>query len=177
MEFKIGKTKVLIVQGDIAEQDVEAIGFSTNDRLWMGGRVGEALKKKAGEDIETEAMKQGPLPIGEVAVTSGGELPVKHILHTVIMGQDLKPTEETIRSGTRNLLKKADEMKINSLAVSAFGAGMGKVPAHESARAMVDEIINGLLSAQNLKELRIVLHNEGIFRAFTEEFERRFTRR
>ena len=177
MEFKIGKAKVVILQGDISEQDVEAIGFSTNDRLWMGGRVGEILKQKAGEDIETEAMKQGPLTIGDVAVTGGGELPVKYIFHAVIMGQDLKPDQETVRAGTKNLIKKADEMKVSSLAVSAFGAGMGKLPAHESAKAMADEIINGLLEAENLKELRIVLHNEGIYNAFVSEFEGRFTRK
>ena len=176
MELKIGKVKVKIIQGDIAEQDVDAIGLAANDRLWMGGRVADAIKRKAGEDIETEAMKQGPLNIGEVAITSGGELAINKILHAVVMGQDLAPTPDTIRQGTKNLLVKADELGIDSLAIPAFGTGMAKIPARDSARVMVEQIIDALLNAQNLKELRIVLHNEGIYNAFAEEFSKKFTR-
>ena len=176
MELKIGKVKVLVIQGDISTQDVDAIGLAANDRLWMGGRVADALKRKAGEDIETEAMKQGPLNIGEVAVTSGGELTRKKILHTVVMGQDLAPTTDTIRHGTKNLLLKADELKLDSLAIPAFGTGMAKVPAQESARAMVEQIIDVLLGTNNLNELRFFFHNEGIFKAFVEEFSKKFSR-
>ncbi len=176
MEVHIGGTKVVVEQGDITEQDVDAIAVAANDRLWMGGRLADTLKQKAGEDVETEAMKQGPLPVGEVAVTSAGELPIKHILHAVIMGQDLKPTEETIGRGVRSLIKKADELGIKTLAMPAFGTGMGKFPAKQAAKVMVEQLIDGLLSSTSLKEVRIILHNEGIYKAFVEEFESRFSK-
>ncbi len=165
------------MQGDISEQTVEAIGLAANDRLWMGGRVADAIKRKAGDDIESEAMKQGPLSIGEIAVTSAGELPIKKVLHSVIMGQDLMPTPETIREGTKNLLMKADELGITSMAIPAFGTGMAKIPPKESAIAMVEQIIDVLLNTNSIKELKIVLHTEGIYNIFTNEFKKRFTRR
>jgi len=176
MEFHIGKAKVLIINGDISEQDVDAIGLAANDRLWMGGRVAEAIKRKAGEDIETEAMKQGPLGIGEIAVTTAGEMVTKNILHAVIMGQDLAPTEETIRKGTRNLLTKANKLGLDSLAIPAFGTGMAKLEANKSAEAMVDEIIIALLELESIRELRIVLLNQGIYNAFAKEFHRKFSK-
>ncbi len=176
MQLHIGNAKLTIEKGDISEQNVEAIAIASNDRLWMGGRVAEVIKRKAGEDIEAEAMKQGPAQIGEVIVTSAGELPAQKILHAVIMGQDLKPTEDTISLGTRNLLKRAEELGIETLAVPAFGTGVGKFPAKQAAQIMAEQIINGLLEATKLKELRVILHNEGIYKTFVDEFQRRFSR-
>lgn len=176
MQLHIGKAMVTVEQGDISEQNVDAIAIAANDRLWMGGRVAEAIKRRAGEDIETEAMKQGPVQNGKIVVTSGGEMNARHILHTVIMGQDMKPTEESIRSGTHNLIVQADELGIKSIAMPAFGTGVGKFPPHKSAKAMVEQLINTLLSSKNLLDVRVILHNEGIYNAFVSEFEQRFSK-
>ena len=176
MQIHIGKTSVIIEQGDISEQKVDAIAIASNDRLWMGGRVADAIKRKGGEDIESEAMKQGPVQNGEIVVTTAGELPAKHILHAVIMGQDLKPSEESIRTGTRNLLSKADELGIQTIAMPAFGTGVGKFPPRQAAQSMVEQIIDALLDSKTLQEVRLILHNKVIFDAFVDEFERRFSK-
>jgi len=177
MQLHIGKTRITVQEGDIVEQNVEAIAIAANDRLWMGGKVAEAIKRKAGEDIETEAMKQGPAATGQVVITSGGEMTnLKHIFHIVIMGQDLRPTDETIRQGTRNLLTRAEELGIKSIAIPAFGTGVGKFPIEGAAKAIVDQMIDVLLEFKNLKDVRIIVHNEGVYRAFVEEFERRFSK-
>ena len=176
MQIHIGKTKVIIEKGDISEQNVDAIAIASNDRLWMGGGVADAIKRKGGEDIESEAMKQGPAKNGEIVITGAGELSAKHILHTVIMGQDLKPTEESIKIGTRNLLNKADELGLKSIAMPAFGTGVGKFPARQAAQSMVEQIIDVLLESKNLQEVRVILHNEGIYNTFIEEFKRRFSK-
>jgi len=176
MRIHIGKTQITLEQGDISEQKTEVIAIPANDRLWMGGRVAEAIKQKAGEEVETEAMKQGPAEIGKIIITSAGDLASKHLFHAVIMGQDLSPTEATIGQGTYNILKMADEMGIQSLAMPAFGTGVGKFPAQQSAQTMVEQLINVLLDSCSIKDIHIVLHNEGIFKAFVREFERRFSR-
>ena len=90
MEIKVGKATLLIVNGDITEQQVDVVTNAANNRLWMGGGVAGAIKAKGGEDIEEEAMKQGPIPVGEVAVTAAGNLPVTKVYHAVVMEQDMK---------------------------------------------------------------------------------------
>jgi len=176
MRIHIGKTQITLEQGDISAQKVEVIALPANDRLWMGGRVAEAIKQKAGEEVETEAMKQGPAEIGKIIITSADKLGSKHLFHVVIMGQDLSPTEETIGQGTYNILKMADTMGIQSLAMPAFGTGVGKFPAQKAAETMIEQMINVLIDSCSLKDIRIILHNEGIFKAFVQEFERRFSR-
>ncbi len=176
MELKIGKVKVTLSWGDIAESDSQAIAVCANDRLWLGGRIGESIKKKAGEEVETEAMKQGPLQLGEVAVSSAGELRAQKILHVVIMGQDLAPTFDSIAAGTKNCLKRAEELKLESVALPAFGTALGKCDPQLSADAMIPVLIDSLLDARNLRELRLILLNEGIYRTFEEKMKKVFYR-
>lgn len=176
MLVHIGKARVVIEKGDISDQEVDAIAISANDRLWMGDRISEALKHKAGEDIEIEAMKQGPAEIGSVVDTTAGDLAAKYILHTVIMGQDLKPTEESVQQGIKNLLIKADTKGLRSVAIAPLGAEEGKLPAITVAKVMAAELIDALLDAKNIVDVRIILPNEGIFKAFADEFGHRFSR-
>jgi len=70
----------------------------------------------------------------------------------------------------------ADTMGIQSLAMPAFGTGVGKFPAQKAAETMIEQLINVLIDSCSLKDIRIILHNEGIFKAFVQEFERRFSR-
>ena len=176
MKLHIGDASITISKGDITEEIVEAIAIPSNSRLWMGGNLAEVIKRKAGEDVETEAMKQGPVDMGQVVITSAGELSQKYILHAVIMGQDLKPTMETIKNGTRNVLNRAEEMGIESIAVPCFGTSVGKFPPKQAAQAMVEQFVNVLLDAQKLRDIRIILHNETIYKAFIEEFEQKFSK-
>ncbi len=176
MELRINKAKVRIILGDITEQDVDAIAISANDRLWMGGRIAETIRKKGGDEIETEAMKQGQKKIGDVVVTSAGQLPFDKILHVVIMGQELKCTKESIALSTKNLLIKAEEINIESIAIPAFGTGVGKFPAHDAAQTMVESIIEFLLDSKKILEVKIVLRNEGLYKTYTAEFEKRFSK-
>lgn len=178
MELHIGRVKVKILQGDLTDQDVDAIVIGTNDRLWMSGRLGDLVKRKAGEDVETEAMKQGPMQIGDVAITSAGELKnVKYILHTVIMAQDLQPTEQSIELGIKNVIAKAESLGIRSLAVSAFGTGKAEVPPETSAKSMLKPLIDALLDTRKIEEVRFILHNEGIFNTFVQTTEELFSRK
>jgi len=177
MEVNIGKAKLAIVHGDITESGAEAIANAANDKLWMGGGVAGAIKRVGGEEIETEAMKKGPIAIGEVTITGAGQLPAKNIIHAVVMAQDLKTNAEYIRKATQNTIKTADTLPVESLAMPAFGTGVGHFSAEECSKIMIDESVEGLLTANNLKTVKIVLMDEGIFKIFKQTLEAKFTKR
>ena len=128
-----------VVEGDIAELEVDAIANAANDRLWMGAGVAGALKRAGGDEIEREAVAQGPIGLGEAVATSAGRLEAKHVLHGAVMGQDLRTNAELVRRTTKSCLELADELGARSLALPAFGTGVGGFPLEECAQIMVAE--------------------------------------
>jgi O-acetyl-ADP-ribose deacetylase (regulator of RNase III) len=129
-----------VVESDITQLDVDAIANAANNELWMGAGVAGAIKRAGGTEIEREAMAQGPIEVGSAVATSGGSLRAKHVVHGAVMGQDLRTTPELIGRTTTSCLTVADGLGARSLALPAFGTGVGAVPVEECARAMVDAI-------------------------------------
>ena len=131
--------KLEVVEGNIAELDVDAIANAANDRLWMGSGVAGAIKRAGGEEIEREAVGLGPIPVGDAVATGAGRLAAKHVIHGAVMGQDLRTDEELVGRTTRRVLEVADELGARSLALPAFGTGVGGFPLEDCARIMVAE--------------------------------------
>jgi O-acetyl-ADP-ribose deacetylase (regulator of RNase III) len=129
-----------IVEGDIARQQVDAIANAANDHLWMGSGVAGAIKRAGGEEIEREAVSKGPIPVGEAVATGAGRLKARHVIHGAVMGQDLRTTAELIGRTTRRCLEVADGLGCASIALPAFGTGVGGFPLEECARLMVAAI-------------------------------------
>jgi O-acetyl-ADP-ribose deacetylase (regulator of RNase III) len=127
-----------VVEGDIAALEVDAVANAANDRLWMGAGVAGALKRAGGEEIEREAVAKGPIGLGEAVATGAGRLNAQHVLHGAVMGQDLRTNAELVRKTTRSCLELADEVGAGSLALPAFGTGVGGFPLPECAEIMVD---------------------------------------
>jgi O-acetyl-ADP-ribose deacetylase len=125
--------------GDLAAVEADAVANAANDRLWMGAGVAGALKRAGGEEIEREAMAQGPIELGAAVATTAGRLPARWVIHGVAMGQDLRTSADLIRKTTRSCLELADELGCRSLALPAFGTGVGGFPLDECARIMVEE--------------------------------------
>jgi O-acetyl-ADP-ribose deacetylase (regulator of RNase III) len=128
---------VEVVEGDIAALPVDAIANAANDRLWMGAGVAGAIKRAGGEEIEREAVAKGPIAVGDVVATDAGRLPARWVIHAAVMGQDLRTSADAIASATRRTLEVADELGAESLALPAFGTGVGGFPLDECARLMV----------------------------------------
>ena len=126
-----------VVDGDIAALEVDAVANAANDRLWMGAGVAGALKRAGGEEIEREAVAKGPIVLGDAVATGAGRLPARWVIHAAVMGQDLRTSAEAIASATRRTLEVADEIGAESLALPAFGTGVGGFPLDECARLMV----------------------------------------
>jgi O-acetyl-ADP-ribose deacetylase (regulator of RNase III) len=128
-----------VVEGDIAALSIDAIANAANDRLWMGGGVAGAIKRAGGEEIEREAVAKGPIAVGDAVATGAGGLPARWVIHAAVMGQDLRTGADAIACATRRTLAVADELGAGSLALPAFGTGVGGFPLDECARLMVAE--------------------------------------
>jgi O-acetyl-ADP-ribose deacetylase (regulator of RNase III) len=128
-----------VVEGDIAALDVDAITNAANDRLWMGAGVAGAIKRAGGEEIEREAVAKGPIAIGDAVATGAGKLLAKYVIHAAVMGQDLITSADAIRTATRRTLEVAEELGAASVALPAFGTGVGGFPLGECVRLMVQE--------------------------------------
>ena len=126
-----------VIEGDIAAMAVDAVANAANNHLWMGAGVAGALKRAGGEEIEREAMAQGPIEVGDAVATAAGELPARWVVHAAVMGQDLATSADAIRRATRRTLEVADELGAESLALPAFGTGVGGFPLDECAEIMV----------------------------------------
>jgi O-acetyl-ADP-ribose deacetylase len=129
-----------VVEGDIASLVVDAVANAANDRLWMGAGVAGALKRAGGDEIEHEAVAKGPIPIGEAVATGAGALPARWVIHGAVMGQDLRTNAVLVERTTRSVLRVADELGAESLALPAFGTGVGGFPLDECARLMVGAV-------------------------------------
>jgi O-acetyl-ADP-ribose deacetylase len=128
-----------VVDGDIAALAVDAIANAANDQLWMGAGVAGAIKRAGGEEIEREAVAKGPISPGDAVATGSGRLQAKHVIHGAVMGQDLATNADLVAKTTRRCLEVADELGAESLALPAFGTGVGGFPLEQCARIMVSE--------------------------------------
>lgn len=156
--------QVEVVEGDITALEVDAIANAANNALWMGAGVAGAIKRAGGEEIEREAVAKGPIEIGDAVATGAGRLQARHVIHGAVMGQDLRTSGELIEQTTRRCLEVADEVGARSLALPAFGTGVGGFPLPECAQLMVSAV-----HAYEPRELERV-----VFAVFGDEARRAF---
>jgi O-acetyl-ADP-ribose deacetylase len=131
---------ISVFEGDITTLEVDALANAANSELWMGSGVAGAIKRAGGDEIEREAVAQGPIAPGQAVATSAGRLQARWVIHGAAMGPDLVTTAELIRGATRRCLEVADELGARSLALPAFGTGVGGFPVDEAARIMADVV-------------------------------------
>ncbi len=131
---------ISIREGDITALEVDAIANAANNHLWMGSGVAGAIKRAGGEEIEREAVQLGPIEVGDAVATSAGRLSARWVIHGAVMGQDLQTSADLVRRTTESCLRVADELGAESLALPAFGTGVGGFPLEECARIMVDAV-------------------------------------
>ena len=133
-------TELQVVEGDITALKVDAVTNAANNHLWMGSGVAGAIKRAGGEEIEREAVAQGPIEVGEAVATGAGQLAAHWVIHGAVMGQDLQTNAELVRRTTESCLRVADKLGAESLALPAFGTGVGGFPLDECARIMVGAV-------------------------------------
>ena len=172
MEIMIGSAIISILQGDITAVEADAIVNAANNRLWMGGGVAGAIKRKGGKSIEDEAVRLGPIPIGEAVATTAGNLNAKYVIHAAGMGTDLRTDEEKIKNATLNSLIKADELGIESIAFPSIGTGVGGFPMDKAADIMLQTTITHIKGRTTLRKVTFVLYGNEAYETFERVLSR-----
>jgi O-acetyl-ADP-ribose deacetylase (regulator of RNase III) len=161
--------RITVQKGDLTRVSADAIVNAANNALWMGGGVAGALKRAGGKAIEEEAVKQGPIPVGEAVVTGAGALKARYVIHAAVMAGDLVTDAEKIRTATRNSLLRAEELGLKSIAFPALGTGVGGFPYDRAAEAMTDAVREHLARDSGLEEVLFVLYDDEAFEAFEKQ--------
>jgi|SRR5436190_1661195 len=164
--FAVPPLLLEILDGDIADETTDAIVNAANNEFWMGAGVAGAIKSRGGSDIEREAIAQGPVEPGDCVMTSGGRLAARYVIHAAVMGQDLKTSAELIDRATHNALATAEAHQLESIALPAFGTGVGGFPVDECARIMIAAIRAHATPATSLRLVRFVLFGRGAYQMF-----------
>ena len=158
--------------GDIAAVEADAVANAANDRLWMGAGVAGALKRAGGDEIEREAVARGPIELGGAVATTAGRLPARWVIHGAAMGQDLRTDADLVRRTTHSCLELADELGCHSLALPAFGTGVGGFSVGECARIMVEEARS--FEPRSLELVIFAVFGPAAYEAFSSELSSPF---
>ena len=172
IERIFNKKKIVLIQGDITESEADALVNAANNHLWMGAGVAGAIKSKGGVEIEKEAMAKGPIQVGEAVITSAGRLKAKYVIHAAVIGQDLQTSEKNIRDATLNSLKRAEELKLISVAFPALGTGVGGFPIDKCAEVMIETAVKFFEESKFVKEIHFVLFRKQDFHIFNSALEK-----
>jgi len=165
------KEKISILQGDLTEQDVEAIVNAANNDLQLGGGVAGAIRRKGGPAIQEECDRIGPIPLGEAAITGGGNLKARYVIHAASMALGEETTEKNLRLSTRNSLLRAAEKGLRSIAFPAVGTGIAGFPMRRCAEVMLEEATLHLGGPTSLEDVRFVLYDRPAYETFLKACE------
>ena len=160
---------ITLHKGDITALKTDAIVNAANSALWMGAGVAGAIKRAGGQEIEDEAVRQGPIRVGEVVVTGAGRLEAGLVIHAAVMGTDLVTDADKIRSATMNSLLRAEDLGLKTIAFPALGTGVGGFSYSKAAEIMIDTVREHLAGASDLEEVLFALYSEEAYEAFEEE--------
>lgn len=148
---------VVLLQGDLTEMDVDAIVNAANNDLQLGGGVAGAIRRKGGDAIQRECDMIGSIPVGGAAITTGGKLCARFVIHAASMQLGGETSARALRSATAHSLRIASERGLRSIAFPAVGTGIAGFPIAECARIMLHEVAEHLKKATSLEKIYFVL--------------------
>lgn len=158
--------KIVLMQGDLTEMDVDAIVNAANNDLQLGGGVAGAIRRKGGETIQRECDAIGSVPVGGAAITTGGNLRARFVIHAASMQLGGTTTARGLRSSTAHALRIAAEKKLKSIAFPAVGTGIAGFPLTECAQIMLHEAAEHLKKPTSLEKVCFVLFDASGLAAF-----------
>jgi O-acetyl-ADP-ribose deacetylase (regulator of RNase III) len=158
--------RIVLLEGDLTAQAVDAIVNAANSRLQLGAGVAGAIREKGGPTIQAECDRIGPIAVGEAVVTGAGNLPARFVIHAAGMALGGRADEQSVRSAMRAALERAREKGCRSIAVPAIGAGIAGFPLQRCAEVLLEEARRHLAGETPLEEIRFVLFGEPAYRVF-----------
>jgi O-acetyl-ADP-ribose deacetylase (regulator of RNase III) len=162
---------VAAVDGDITKLEVDAIANAANTDLAHGGGVAGAISRAGGPDVQRESDARAPIGLGEAVETTAGAMPARWVIHAATMELGGPTSEAIIRRATAATLRKADELGARSLALVAFGTGVGRFPLADAARVEVEEVRRHLEGGSGLERVVFAVHGEAARAAFEAALE------
>ena len=129
-----------VLDTDITRLEVDAIANAANTDLAHGGGVAAAISAAGGEEVQRESNEKAPIGLGEAVETTAGDMPARYVIHAATMELGGPTSAEIIEQATRSTLAKAEELGCGSLALVAFGAGVGRFELSEVAELMVGAV-------------------------------------
>jgi len=164
---------IAVASGDITKLQVDAIVNAANSLLIMGGGVAGAILRAGGSEIQQDANKKAPVPVGKAVATTAGKLSAKYVIHAPTMERPAMPTsKQNVRLATRGALECAQQLGVVSVAFPGMGTGVGGLNVEEAANVMVAEIKSHIESGTPLKNIILVGFAADLAQAFERTLEK-----
>src|SRR5436190_24024829 len=126
-----------VIAADITTLEVDAIANAANTGLMHGGGVAGAISRAGGPTVQRESDEKAPIALGEAVETGAGEMLARYVIHAATMELGGPTSAEIIERATESTLERAEQLGCGSLALVAFGTGVGGFPLDEAAGIMV----------------------------------------
>jgi O-acetyl-ADP-ribose deacetylase len=165
-------SRIELMQGDLTEMDTDAIVNAANNDLQHGGGVAGAIRRKGGDIIQHESNEIGSIPVGGAAITSGGKLKARYVIHAASMQLGGRTTAHALRSSTAHSLRIAAEKGLKTIAFPAVGTGIAGFPMDECAEIMLRECVDHLRRGSSLEKIYFVLFDAASLKAFEKAWRR-----
>jgi O-acetyl-ADP-ribose deacetylase (regulator of RNase III) len=162
--------RIEILQGDLTEMDCDAIVNAANNDLQLGGGVAGAIRRKGGAQIQAECDEIGTIPVGGAAITSGGNLKARHVIHAASMQLGGRTSAQDLRSSTAHALRIAAQEGLKTIAFPAVGTGIAGFPLRECAEIMLREVARHFEGKTSLEKVYFVLFDKEALKVFREAF-------
>ena len=125
-----------VTEADVTRLEVDAIANAANTELRHGGGVAAAISRAGGPEVQRESAERAPIGLGEAVETTAGDMPARYVIHAATMELGGPTSAEIIDRATRSTLRRAEELGLGSVALVAFGTGVGGFPLEDAARLM-----------------------------------------
>ncbi len=159
---------VELLEGDLTEMDADAVVNAANNDLILGGGVAGAIRRKGGEEIQRECSAIGAIPVGAAAITTGGKLRARYVIHAASMELGGRTTASALRSSTAHALRIAGQKGIKTIAFPAVGTGIAGFPLRDCAEIMLREVVEHLKKSTSLERVSFVLYDHETLEVFEE---------
>jgi O-acetyl-ADP-ribose deacetylase (regulator of RNase III) len=175
MKWTINGKQLVLVQGDITEMDTDAIVNAANKNLILGAGVAGAIRTKGGATIQEECNRIGGASVGGAAITTGGDLKARYVIHAVGPRMGEGDEDRKLADATRNSLKLANEKGLASITFPAISTGIFGFPKDRCARIMLTTVAETLKKEDtSLEEVAFCLWGEETLEVFQNEAEELF---
>ena len=172
MKVDIANTVLELLDGDITEMDTDAIVNAANAQLVLGGGVAGAIRRKGGLAIQMECLKIGKTKVGGAAITTGGKLKAKYVIHAVGPRMGEGDEDNKLKNATLNSLELADKHNLRSIAFPAISAGIFGFPIDRCAEIMLRTTIDYLKAKTGLKKIVFCLFGRDSYAVFERQLGR-----